>query len=108
AKAQAESDVVRFNNKAELAGVAARVAAFDGDGSALAQNILLGKIAPSYQTILSNSEGPLMDLFRQFTQDAPGARPPAPPVTHREDPTAALPRLTEPSPRPHDAEEARP
>jgi regulator of protease activity HflC (stomatin/prohibitin superfamily) len=75
AKAQAESDVIRFNNKAELAGLAARVSAFDGDGAALARNILIGKLAPSFQTILSNSEGPLMDLFSQFTHNpAPTAR----------------------------------
>ena len=67
AKAQAEADVIRFNNTAEVAGLAARVAAFDGDGAALARNILIGKLAPAFRTILSNSEGPLMDLFGQFT-----------------------------------------
>src|SRR4051812_27519027 len=67
AKAQAEADVIRFNNKAELAGLAARVSAFGGDGAALARNTLIGKLAPSFHTILSNSEGPLMDLFSQFT-----------------------------------------
>ena len=67
AKAQAEADVIRFNNTAEVAGLAARVAAFDGDGAAMARNILIGKLAPSFRTILSNSEGPLMELFGQFT-----------------------------------------
>jgi regulator of protease activity HflC (stomatin/prohibitin superfamily) len=38
AKAQADADVIRFNNKAEVAGLAARVAAFNGDGSALARS----------------------------------------------------------------------
>jgi regulator of protease activity HflC (stomatin/prohibitin superfamily) len=70
---QAAADVIRFKNKAELAGLAARVQAFDGDGSALAQNILLGKLAPAFRSILSNSEGPLMDLFGQFAH-GPGAR----------------------------------
>ena len=73
AKAQADADVIRFNNKAEVAGLAARVAAFDGDGSALARNILVGKLAPAFRSILSNSDGPLMDLFGQFTRD--GRRP---------------------------------
>src|SRR5262249_48040496 len=68
AKARAEADVIRLNNTAEVAGLASRVAAFDGDGSALARNILLGKLAPSFRTILSNSEGPFMDLFGQFTR----------------------------------------
>jgi regulator of protease activity HflC (stomatin/prohibitin superfamily) len=106
AKAQAEADVIRFNNTAELAGLAARVAAFDGDGSALAQNILLSKLAPSFQTILSNSEGPLMDLFRQFTRDAAGAKHPSPPLAHTVRPDT--PATAEHAPRPSVPEEARP
>jgi regulator of protease activity HflC (stomatin/prohibitin superfamily) len=74
AKAQADADVIRFNNKAEVAGLSARVEAFGGDGSALARNILVGKLAPGFRSILSNSEGPLMDLFGQFTRD-PSTRP---------------------------------
>ena len=68
AKAQADADVIRYNNKAELAGLASRVAAFNGDGAALAQNILVGKLAPAFRSILSNSDGPLMDLFGQFVK----------------------------------------
>ncbi|MHC5537225.1 SPFH domain-containing protein, partial [Singulisphaera rosea] len=63
AKAKADADVIRFNNTAEVSGLAARVSAFDGDGGALARNILVSKLAPSFRTILSNSDGPLMDLF---------------------------------------------
>jgi regulator of protease activity HflC (stomatin/prohibitin superfamily) len=74
AKAKADADVIRFNNAAEVAGLAARVSAFGGDGHALARNTLLGKIAPSFHTILSNSEGPLMELFGQFTHE-PSPRP---------------------------------
>jgi regulator of protease activity HflC (stomatin/prohibitin superfamily) len=74
AKAQASADVIRFNNKAEVAGLAARVSAFGGDGSALARNILIGKVAPAYRSILSNTEGPLMDLFRDFTREGPAIR----------------------------------
>jgi regulator of protease activity HflC (stomatin/prohibitin superfamily) len=81
AKAQAAADVVRFNNKAELAGLAARVQAFEGDGAALAQNILVSKLAPAFHSILSNSEGPLMDLFGQFVAKSIAARrPPASPT----------------------------
>src|SRR5207249_727405 len=68
AEAQAAADVIRFKNSAELAGLAARVQAFDGDGAALAQNILVGKLAPAFRTILTNSEGPLMELFGQFSR----------------------------------------
>ena len=73
-KAQADADVIRFNNTAEVAGLAARVSAFDGDGAALAQNILVGKLAPAFQTILTNSEGPLMDLFSGYARVAPSQR----------------------------------
>ena len=79
AKAEAEAEVIKFDNAAEAAGLAAQVAAFDGDGAAMARNMLLGKIAPSFRTILGNSEGPLMDLFSQFTQrpDKPRSLPAA-------------------------------
>lgn len=95
AKAQAEADVVRFKNKAEVAGLAARVAAFDGDGGSLARNILIGKLAPSFQTILSNSEGPLMDLFSQFTRTPEAGASPRPAPAPA--PLAAQP---EPTPKP--------
>ncbi len=68
AKAEADAAVIKFDNAAEAAGVAEQVAAFDGDGAAMARNMLLGKIAPAFRTILGNSEGPLMELFSQFTQ----------------------------------------
>ncbi len=67
-KAEAEADVIRYNNQAELAGLATRVQAFDGDGMALAQNLLIGKLAPAFRTILANSDGPLMELFGQFAR----------------------------------------
>jgi regulator of protease activity HflC (stomatin/prohibitin superfamily) len=107
AKAQADADVIRYNNTAEVAGLAARVAAFDGDGAALARNILVGKLAPSFRTILSNSEGPLMDLFSQFTRESsPHRKEPAPPAT------ASAPRRTsapaEPAAIPAFAPEAQP
>jgi regulator of protease activity HflC (stomatin/prohibitin superfamily) len=77
AKAQADADVIRFNNAAEIAGLAARVSAFDGDGAALARNILVSKLAPAFHSILSNSEGPMMDLFSQFTREPQSHRTPA-------------------------------
>ncbi len=76
AKAQAEADVIRFNIRADLAGLGARVAAFNGDGLALAQNILVSKLAPGFRSILTNSDGPLMELFGQFVGPNGGkARP---------------------------------
>ena len=91
ARAQAAADVIRFNNKAELAGLASRVAAFDGDGAALAQNILVSKLAPGFRSILTNSDGPLMELFGQFVK--PNGRPKATPgpSTAASSPAAELP-----------------
>jgi hypothetical protein len=45
--------------------------------------MLLGKIAPSFKTILGNSEGPLMDLFSEFTRrtDKPRSLHPSDRVT---------------------------
>jgi regulator of protease activity HflC (stomatin/prohibitin superfamily) len=102
AKAEAEAQVIRFDNAAEAAGLSAQVAAFDGDGAALSRNMLLAKIAPSFHTILSNSEGPLMDLFREFSRRVDPARSaplagPAPrtvaaPRADRVDPSSSQPR----------------
>ncbi|RUL82777.1 SPFH domain-containing protein [Tautonia sociabilis] len=77
AEAQAEADVIRFQNEADLAGLALRVSAFGGDGGSLARNVLLGKVAPAFRSILTNSDGPMMDLFGQFISD-PSGPPPAP------------------------------
>jgi len=81
AKAEADADVIKFDNAAEAAGLAAQVTAFDGDGAAMARNMLLAKLAPSFRTILGNSEGPLMDLFSEFTRrhDKPKSLPSAGP-----------------------------
>ncbi|WP_435017882.1 SPFH domain-containing protein [Tundrisphaera sp. TA3] len=76
AKAQADAEVIRFNNRAEVAGLAERVAAFDGDGAALARSVLVRKVAPAFRSIMTNTDGPLMGLFDQFS--APSPRPPSP------------------------------
>jgi len=95
AKGQAEADVIRFNNKAELAGLAARVAAFDGDGGLLAKNILMTKLAPAFQTILSNSDGPIMDVFNQFARPTEPKHSLESPVVVPVDPPTTDPTTTE-------------
>lgn len=70
-EAEADADVIRFQNKAEVAGLQERVAAFGGNGNQLAENVLLEKLAPSFRTILSNTDGPIMDLFRRLTSIDP-------------------------------------
>ena len=69
AKAEADADVIRYNNTAEVAGLAAKVAAFGGDGSALARNALVQKLAPGFRSIMTSTDGPLMDLFTQLTRE---------------------------------------
>ena len=66
-EAQAAADVMRAKNNAELAGLAARVKAFGGDGSAVAQNIMLTKLAPAFRSIMASTESPLMELFSSFS-----------------------------------------
>jgi regulator of protease activity HflC (stomatin/prohibitin superfamily) len=62
---EAAAEVIRLKNKAEVAGITTRVKAFDGNGHALAQNMILAKFAPAFQTIMTNTEGPIMDLLKQ-------------------------------------------
>ena len=62
---EAAAEVIRLKNKAEVAGITTRVMAFDGDGHALAQNMILAKFAPAFQTIMTNTDGPIMDLLKQ-------------------------------------------
>ena len=79
AKAKADADVIRYNNQAEVAGLSARVAAFDGDGAALARSVLVSKVAPAFRSIMSNTDGPFMALFDQFSNRPTPARPPSAP-----------------------------
>lgn len=89
-EAQASADVIRFKNEAELAGLALRVTAFGGDGGSLARNVLIGKLAPAYHSILSNTDGPLMELFGSFVSDSPtpGRSPMPTPAPRSPDPSA--------------------
>ena len=98
-EATAAADVIRFRNEADLAGLALRVSAFGEDGGALARNVLIGKMAPAYRTILSNSEGPLMDLFSQFvgdlgTRSEPESASTAPDAAMAAEPPASTPSET--------------
>jgi hypothetical protein len=102
--------VIKFDNAAEAAGLAAQVAAYNGDGEAMARNMILGKIAPSFRTILGNSEGPLMELFSQFTtrtEKTPSQRVAGQPSRERAKPTSAVRpdanRLSQSSAKPSNA-----
>jgi regulator of protease activity HflC (stomatin/prohibitin superfamily) len=64
-KGDAEAKVVLFKYQARAEPLKDAVAAF-GDGRTYAQQFFLKKIAPSIQSILSNTEGPFAEIFRQF------------------------------------------
>lgn len=104
AKAQADADVIRFKNEAEVAGLSARVAAFNGDGQALAQNILVTKLAPAFRSILSNTDGPIMELFANLAKTSGAGGPPPPPSSPAPAPpapaTAAATTTTTTTPAP--------
>lgn len=74
ARGQAEADVVLFNYQARAEPLSRAVNAF-GDGTTYAQQFFLRRVAPSITTILSNTDGPFAEIFKQLqTFDAKPAR----------------------------------
>ena len=71
---KADAQVVLFGFQAQAEPLAASVAAF-GDGMTFARNQFLQKVAPSIKTILTNTDGPLADVFRSFQSSATPAAP---------------------------------
>lgn len=65
AKGQAEAAIVLLNKQAEAEPLRQQVSAF-GDGNSYAQFYFYQKVAPSMKSIISNTEGPFADLFKQF------------------------------------------
>ncbi len=70
-RGEAEAKVVLFDYEARAEPLKMAVEAF-GDGTTYAQQFFLRKIAPSIQTILSNTDGPFAEIFKQF-QSFPSA-----------------------------------
>ena len=64
-RGQAEANVILFEYQARAEPLARAVEAF-GDGRTYAQHFFLQGIAPSIQSILSNTEGPFAEIFKQF------------------------------------------
>lgn len=76
ARGKADADVIVFQNEAVAAGWKESVAAFGGDGNALARYILYKALAPGYDNIMVNTaNSPLMDVF-QSLQEKPSASKP--------------------------------
>ncbi|MBN1512838.1 MAG: hypothetical protein JXB13_12560 [Phycisphaerae bacterium] len=69
-RGSAEAHVVLLEFTAKAEPLKQAVSAF-GDGETYAQLFFLEKIAPSIRSILSNTEGPFADIFRQFQDFRP-------------------------------------
>lgn len=72
ARGEAEANVILFDYRARAEPLARAVKAF-GDGVTYAQQFFVQRVAPSIKTVLSNTEGPFADIFKQF-QTFDGAR----------------------------------
>jgi regulator of protease activity HflC (stomatin/prohibitin superfamily) len=70
-RGKAAAAVVLLNKEAEAKPLAQQVAAF-GDGNAYAQYFFYQKIAGSVKSVLTNTDGPFGEMFKQFVQP-PGA-----------------------------------
>ena len=64
-RGQAEANVVLFQYKAKAEPLAQAVAAF-GDGATYAQQFFLQRLAPAITSILSNTDGPFAEIFKQI------------------------------------------
>lgn len=64
-RGKAVADVILFEYQARAEPLAKAVEAF-GDGNAYAQQFFYQKVAPSIQTILTDTEGPFGDVFREL------------------------------------------
>ena len=65
ARGQADANVILLNKQAEAEPLRQQVSAFGG-GENYAQFFFYQKVAPSVKTILTNTDGPFADLFKQL------------------------------------------
>jgi len=72
AKGEADAAVVLLQRQAEAEPLRAQVTAF-GDGTAFAQNTFFLKVAPAIKSIMTTTDGPFADMFKQLA--APTAAP---------------------------------
>ena len=74
ARGQADANVILYDYQARAEPLKNAVEAFGG-GMVYAQHFFLQKIAPSIQSVLSNTEGPFADIFRSFQDFTPPVKP---------------------------------
>jgi regulator of protease activity HflC (stomatin/prohibitin superfamily) len=71
ARGTAEANVILLKKQAEAEPLRQQVQAFGGDGRAYAQYFFYQQVAPSIKSILTDSDGPFADIFKQYlTQPA--------------------------------------
>jgi len=75
ARGQADAAVILLKRKAEAEPLREQVQAFGG-GDAYARNFFYLKVAPAVKSILTNTEGPFADVFRQFAAPPGAGKPP--------------------------------
>ncbi len=74
ARGQADANVIMYDYQARAEPLKSAVEAFGG-GMVYAQHFFLQKIAPSIQSVLSNTEGPFADIFKSFQDFTPPVQP---------------------------------
>ena len=65
-RGQAEANVTLLQKQALAEPLRQTISAF-GDGDAYARFVFNQKIAPSIKSIMTNTDGPFAELFKQFT-----------------------------------------
>jgi regulator of protease activity HflC (stomatin/prohibitin superfamily) len=65
-RGKAEAEVILLKKQAEAEPLRQQVQAFGGDGRAYAQYMFYQQVAPSIKSILTNSDGPFADVFKQY------------------------------------------
>jgi hypothetical protein len=94
ARGQAEAAVVLYDYQARAEPLARSVKAF-GDGTTYAQQFFLQRVAPSIRSILTNTDGPFAEIFKELQtfrpasgeradSPSPGAGTAGPAITQRD------------------------
>ncbi|MGH7176202.1 MAG: hypothetical protein ACREJC_02370, partial [Tepidisphaeraceae bacterium] len=80
ARGQADANVILLRKQAEAEPLRQQIAAFGG-GESYAQYFFYQKVAPAVKSILTNTDGPFADLFRQMITPTPTGPAPGTKVT---------------------------
>lgn len=73
-RGKADADVILLKKAAEAEPLRQQIAAF-GDGDAYARYFFYQKVAPSMKSILTTTDGPFADVFKQFSSPGATTRP---------------------------------